>query len=58
MPFDSLDAPPEWMPPGNGGAEPERPLSSRDKVVAAGLAFCLVVITLANCKLLLSSWHG
>lgn len=58
MPFDSLDAPSEWMPPGRGGGEPDRPLSPRDKIVAVGLASCLAVITLANCKLLLDSWHG
>ena len=55
MPFDSLDAPPEWRP--KPAAEPEPPLSRRDLLVAAALASVLGTITLANCHALLSYCH-
>ena len=55
MPFDSLHAPPEWMPP---RPEPERPWSIRDRAFAIGIGTVLAVITLANCRMLLGVWHG
>jgi len=57
MPFDSLNVPPEWMPP-RRESEPERPLSVKDRVFAVAIGFVLAVITLANCKAVLGVWHG
>lgn len=57
MPFDSLHVPPEWMPP-RREVERDRPLSIRDRLVAAMLGAALLFITLANCRLVLGLWHG
>ncbi|NPD67532.1 hypothetical protein HN018_18835 [Lichenicola cladoniae] len=57
MPFDGINTQPERRQP-RGAGEPERPLSVRDRIVAAAIAAVLLVITLANCKLLLGYWHG
>lgn len=57
MPFDSLHAPPEWVPP-RRDAERDRPLSRTDRLVAAILGAALFVITVANCKVVLGLWHA
>ncbi|MGI4745164.1 MAG: hypothetical protein ACRYGI_13235 [Janthinobacterium lividum] len=57
MPFDGINTQPDWRQP-KDATEPERPLSARDWIVAATIAAVLLVITLANCKVLLGYWHG
>jgi hypothetical protein len=57
MPFDSLHAPPEWGPPRRHD-EPERALTTRDRIVAGLLALVLAAVTLANLRMLLGYWHG
>ncbi len=56
MPFDSLRVPPERDPP-RRHEEPERPLTARDRIVFVAVAVLLVLITLANCRMLLGYWH-
>lgn len=57
MPFDGINTQPDWRQP-RRAAEPERPLSLRDRIVAVAIGAVLLVITLANCKLLLGYWYG
>ena len=54
VPFDSFGAPPEWRE----ADEPETPWTRRDRLVAAAIAFVLVVITVGECGALVRSWAG
>lgn len=56
MPFDGINTQPKRRQP-RGAGEPERPLSAQDRMVAVAIAAVLLVITVANCKLL-GYWHG
>ena len=58
MPFDGLGLPPDRRRAPRPDREPDWSWSARDRVVAAGIALLLAVITIGECRMLLGSWQG
>ncbi|MBE7211067.1 MAG: hypothetical protein INR65_08605 [Gluconacetobacter diazotrophicus] len=61
MPFDSLDAPPEWRAPPpvpRAPATPEDRLSRREKIVAVLLGGALASLAVGQCVLLILLRRG
>ena len=58
MPFDGLDPPPCRRRAPRPERERDLSWTARDRVVAAGIALLLAVITIGECRMLLGSWQG